>query len=116
MHKICNIDIRRSGEIFERIERYKEIVVRKLRPEKIILFGSLARGDFNEGSDVDILVIADWKEDFLDRIGVLLKLNTVHLPLEPVGYTREELERMKAEGNPFILKMLEEGKVIYSVA
>jgi len=113
MYRICNVDIGRSGEIFERIEKYKGEVVRELNPEEIILFGSFARGDFNEGSDVDILVIADWKECFLDRIGILLRLNTVHLPLEPIGYTREELERMKTEGNPFIMRVLEEGKVIF---
>jgi predicted nucleotidyltransferase len=37
-------------------------VVKEIRPEVVILFGSFAKGDFNEGSDVDAMVIADFKE------------------------------------------------------
>lgn len=36
-------------------------------------------------------------------------------PLEPVGYTTEEFQRMKEEGNPFIREVLERGKVLYGV-
>ncbi len=74
---------------------YCGLVVESLRPDAVILFGSLARGDFNEGSDVDILVVADFREPFLDRIKVLLDLNDrTRLPLEPVGYTAEEFMEM----------------------
>ena len=113
MLKLCNINIDRSEEVFDRIARYKEKVVRELNPKRVILFGSFARGDFNEGSDVDLIVIGDWKQDFLDRIKVLLDLNRFGLPLEPVGYTEEELEKMLAEGNRFITEVLTTGKVIY---
>jgi len=36
--------------------------------EKVGLFGSFARGDFGENSDIDIVVLAD-KERFLGRLG-----------------------------------------------
>jgi hypothetical protein len=114
MLKLCNIDISRSQEVFERIERYKNKVIQELKPKKIILFGSLARGDFNEGSDVDLIVISDWQEDFLDRIKVLLDMNQFGLPLEPIGYTEEELEKMSTEGNRFITEIMATGKVLYS--
>lgn len=114
MLKLCNIDIGRSQEIFERIEKYKNKVIQELKPKKIILFGSLARGDFNEGSDVDLIVISAWQEDFLDRIKVLLDMNQFGLPLEPIGYTEEELEKMSAEGNRFITEIIATGKVLYS--
>ncbi|MEM0335949.1 MAG: nucleotidyltransferase domain-containing protein, partial [Thermofilum sp.] len=57
--------------------------------------------------------VADWSEPFLDRIKVLLELNDQLLPVEPIGYTEEEIRRMVESGNPFILKVLEEGVVIY---
>ena len=113
MRKICRVDIERSGEILERIEKYKKEVVKRLNPSRIILFGSFARGDVNEGSDVDLIVIADWKEGFLDRIKLLLDTNSFNLPLEPIGYTEGEFERMAEDKNPFILNALEEGKIIY---
>jgi len=87
-------------------------VVQALDPQAVILFGSFARGDINEGSDVDICVVADFKERFLDRIKTLLKLNE-GLPLEPIGYTPEEFKRMEDEKNPFILEVKREGKVLY---
>ncbi|MBO3802840.1 MAG: nucleotidyltransferase domain-containing protein [Candidatus Brockarchaeota archaeon] len=95
------------------MERYKEALVRELKPDRIILYGSFARGDVNEGSDVDLIVITDWKEDPLERIGKLLELNKFNIPIEPLGYTEEEFERLIEERNPFILQVLDEGKVIY---
>jgi len=80
----------------------------------VILFGSFARGDVNEGSDVDIIVISNFKEPFLDRIKLLLDLNDeLKLPLEPVGYTPEEFRRMREEGNRFILEVCENLKILY---
>lgn len=113
MRKLCRVDLGRSEEIFREIDEYKKKVVRVLNPEKIIMFGSFARKDFNEGSDIDLIVICDWKEDFLDRIGVLLKLNELNLPLEPIGYTEDEIEMMVRDRNPFILEVLKEGVVIH---
>ncbi|MBT9145413.1 MAG: hypothetical protein DDT42_01284 [candidate division WS2 bacterium] len=116
MPKLCRVDIRRSEEIFEKIERYKELLAKKLKPKAVILFGSFARGDINEGSDVDILVIADFKEGFLDRIKLLLDMNDeLKLPLEPVGYTPQEFRRMRKEGNRFIQEVLDSGKVLHGI-
>ncbi|MEM4311495.1 MAG: nucleotidyltransferase domain-containing protein [Nitrososphaerales archaeon] len=98
--------------MLERIEKYKDKVVRELNPSAVILFGSFARGDINEGSDVDIIVIADFKEEFLDRIKTLLSLND-DLPLETIGYTPGEFIKMKDEGNSFILEVLKNGKILY---
>lgn len=114
MLKLCNIKINRSEEVYERIAKYKQKVADELNPKRIILFGSLARGDFNEGSDVDLVVIDDWQQDFLDRINVLLDMNEFGLPLEPVGYTEDEFETMSNQGNRFVTEALYTGKVIYS--
>ena len=44
---------------FDVIEEMVRIVVAVADPEKVILFGSYARGDATEDSDVDLLVIMD---------------------------------------------------------
>lgn len=114
MLKLCRVDIERSEEIFEKITKYTQRIVEKLNPQAVILFGSFARGDINEGSDVDILVVADFKEPFLDRVRILLDLNDgMGLPVEPIGYTPEEFQRMNMEGNCFIQEVLRTGKVLY---
>ena len=113
MRILRRVDIERSEEIFKKIGLYVDKLVEELDPYIVILFGSFARGDVNEGSDVDIIVVADFEEPFLDRIRRLLELDEFGMPLEPIGYTLDEFERMKRDGNPFILEVLEKGKVLY---
>ena len=113
MLRLCRVDIGKSEEIFRKIDDYIDEVVKKLNPSLIILFGSFATGDINEGSDVDLLVVADFKENFLDRIRILLDINIFKIPVEPVGYTPEELEEMKNRKNSFILEVLEKGRIMY---
>lgn len=113
MSKICNIDLESRGEISGQIEQYCQEIIRELNPRQIILFGSFATGDINEGSDIDILVIADFQLSFLDRIKLLLELNRFDLPIEPIGYTAEEFDRMRQAGNSFISRAVEEGKIMY---
>ncbi|AEH51671.1 nucleotidyltransferase domain-containing protein [Pseudothermotoga thermarum] len=94
--------------------QYTQRVVETLKPRCVILFGSFARGDVNEGSDVDIIVIADFKENFLDRVKLLLDLNDgIGIPVEPLGYTPEEFQEMRDRQNPFILEVIETGKILY---
>lgn len=115
MLKLCRVDIERSEKVFEKIKIYAERVVKTLNPCSVILFGSFAKNDINEGSDVDIIVIADFKEPFLERIKILLDLNDgVDLPLEPIGYTPEEFQKMKKHGSPFIEEVLKTCIVLYS--
>jgi len=113
MLKLCRVNIERSDEIFRKIEEYVEEVVKSLNPYLVILFGSFAIGDINEGSDIDILVVADFEENFLDRIKKLMDLNKFRIPIEPIGYTPEEFNEMKKRKNAFIIEVVEKGRVMY---
>ena len=68
MLKLCRVDIERSEEIFERIKRYKDVVIERLNPKAVILFGSFALGEINEGSDVDIAVIDELKKRQVEKL------------------------------------------------
>ena len=114
MLKLCRINIERSEEIFKKIEAYVQEVVENLNPYLVMLFGSFATNNINEGSDVDILVVADFHEGFLDRITKLMDINKFGIPVEPVGYTLKEFREMKRRKNAFILEVTERGKVMYS--
>ena len=68
-------------------------IVRVLNPEKIILFGSYARGEAGPDSDVDLAVIAETDQPRGKRaLGIAWPLRHLHLPLEIVVYTPEEWE------------------------
>ena len=113
MLKLCRIDIEHCDQLFEKIDRYVNRVVERLNPHWVILFGSLATGEINEGSDIDILVVTDFKESFLDRIKTLMDLNEENIPIEPLGYTPEEIDEMKKAAHPFLLEVLSTGKILY---
>lgn len=86
-----------------------------LDPEKIILFGSYARGTPSRESDVDILIIQRTHERPVARVGRALKLVWGNKPhVEPYVLTPEEFERAVSQNRFFITQeVLRYGKVIY---
>lgn len=75
----------------------------------IILFGSQARGDFTPYSDVDLILIGDFKEKFMKRASKLLTYNKSNLNIEIFCYTKKEFEKMFSDGNALILDAIYEG-------
>ena len=96
MHKICRIDIGRSEELFGKINCFVEKLTSHINIKKVYLFGSMARNDFNEGSDIDLAIIGDFKERFLDRSDKILEMT--ELPIELLCYTEKEFEEMRIKG------------------
>ncbi len=88
-------------------------IISNYAPQKIVLFGSYARGEAHEGSDIDLMLIKETSKRFIDRIADVIKLNNTMLPLEPLVYSSMELETMKKEKRDFILTIEEEGIEIY---
>lgn len=97
----------------EEIKRITKQIVQHYRPQKVILFGSAARGEFGEDSDVDMLIIKETPERRVDRIKKVLLAADYSFPLEPLVYTPAELEERKRLGDSFILEVLKQGKVLY---
>ncbi len=54
--------------VHAQIERIVKRIVKKFRPEKIILFGSQAHGDAGPDSDIDLLVVMDFEGSKLDMM------------------------------------------------
>ena len=96
-----------SAFLMAEITAFAEILRSRMDVERIILFGSVARGDFNEGSDVDLLIIGNFTERFHKRAVDIIGITD--LPIEPVCYTRDEFAEMLRKKNPFVLSACEEG-------
>ena len=111
MHKICRIDINRSEKLPGKIKKFVETLASNIHIKKVYLFGSVARNDFNEGSDIDLAIIGDFRERFLDRAGKILEMT--ELPIELLCYTEQEFEEMKRMGNPFVKEILK-GKILFN--
>jgi predicted nucleotidyltransferase len=75
-------------------------IVAEMRPEKVVLFGSAARGEAGEAS-------------FFDRIGQVMNQYRGEREINVVVYTPDEWQRMLAEGRRFILTIASQGVVLY---
>ncbi len=79
-----------------------------------VLFGSYARGDADEHSDVDVVIIKETARPFLDRYEEFQGLAwLLEKGMDVLVYTPGELAAMRDRGNPFIAKVMEDGVVIY---
>jgi predicted nucleotidyltransferase len=82
-------------------------------PAKVILFGSHARGEADDRSAFDFLVI---EQDVEDRFGEMAKLNTIlgHMliPAEVVVASAEEVRRLGAVKGSLIHTAMSEGRVV----
>jgi uncharacterized protein len=87
--------------------------LQRYQPQRIILFGSTARGEADADSDLDVLVIKETPEPFVQRLETMARLCPTGVHADILVYTPEELQHMVEDGNPFILRALEEGRVIY---
>ncbi|KPV63008.1 MAG: Nucleotidyltransferase domain protein [Candidatus Bathyarchaeota archaeon BA2] len=78
----------------------------------IILFGSMAKGNYTKHSDHDLLIVVSHEE-----LGFKDRLYEYSLPsngwVEPFTYTKEEVKSMLNNFHPLILDCLKDGLVIY---
>ncbi|MFH0703056.1 MAG: nucleotidyltransferase domain-containing protein [bacterium] len=90
-----------------------EVILQVVTPDKIILFGSQARGDAREDSDYDILVVkSDIDERNLAK-KIYRKLVDVDACVDVIVKTPENLEKSKNNLGSIIRYVLKEGIVIY---
>lgn len=94
-------------------------IVDAVQPERIILFGSRARGEAREDSDVDLLVIES--EPFgpaRSRFNEIARLEhamgSIPLATDILVYTSEEVEQLKSSANHVVARALREGKVLHA--
>ena len=108
-----------SPEVWAIIQKMVEKIISDYAPEKVILYGSYAHGAPHRDNDIDLLIIKDTPERFLDRwVAVHRLLTGMHrsLPLEPLVLTPQEVEGRLAIGDQFIAEILRKGKVLYATS
>ncbi len=108
MHKLCRINIEDREKIYLKLNAFLNDLKQKFPIKSIYVFGSFASGNIHEGSDIDLIIIGNFKERFIERIGKILELTD--LPIEPLVYTENEFDDMIKNKNPFILEILKYAK------
>lgn len=88
-------------------------IVEVADPEKIILFGSAARGDMSRHSDLDLLIIKEGG-DALDLMGrIYMRLHGVGAAVDALVVAQEDVERYKNSDALVFRPAPQEGRVKY---
>lgn len=95
-------------------EQIKERLLEKFDPDKIILFGSQARGTADEKSDVDLLIICESNED---RFSLMDQMRSSLLPInyafDVIILNYKEFERDKKYPGTIARYASKEGEILY---
>jgi predicted nucleotidyltransferase len=83
----------------------------------VILFGSHAWGQPTDDSDIDLLILKETSDRFIDRwvkVRELISDPTRRIPVEPIVMTPEELDRRIARGDQFFRDIVARGRLLYA--
>lgn len=93
-------------------KQYTDAIIKHFPVKAVLLYGSFARGDQREDSDIDIAVVVDkLAKDFLEEYTDLFKLRRgINSRIEPVLLEANE------DHSGFLQSVLEQGEIIYPAA
>ncbi len=97
----------------DQVEALSRRIAREFDPERIILFGSHARGTAYEDSDVDLLVILTFEgKAFRKSLEILNRLDPP-FPVDLLARRPDDTARRYEEYDPLIRDALDHGIVLY---
>ncbi|GAI96927.1 unnamed protein product [marine sediment metagenome] len=99
------------------IQKILDKLVTDYAPQKVILYGSYAYGKPDRDSDIDLLIIKNTSERFIDRwVTVQQILTGTHpsIPVETLVLTPQEMEKRLAIGDQFVEEIINKGEVLYA--
>lgn len=88
----------------------------EFKPERVVLFGSYARGTANDDSDVDLLVVMSHKGRNVDQALTIRQRISRSFPLDLIVKTPVETRQRLKMKDAFMTTILEDGKVLYDKA
>lgn len=103
------VKMKRREVLEGELERIVERLKRDESVRLVLLFGSMARGEVGDESDIDLIVVKETDKRFLDRLDEFYDEATV--AMDVLVYTPEEFESMKHRR--FIKEAIEKGVVLY---
>ena len=96
------------------IQAMVDRIVAKFDPEKVILFGSYARGNPTKDSDVDLLIIMSVESTRRQKMSEIYSyVGAVGFPKDILVFTPEDIEKYGDLVGTVIKPALKEGKVLY---
>ncbi len=101
-------------DVLDRLPEITERIIETSNPEKIILFGSHARGNAHPDSDIDLLVIIPKiKKMRAESVKVRRALRGLLIPIDVIVASLEQIERLGNMKGLIYHTALSEGRVVY---
>ncbi|MDQ2741711.1 MAG: nucleotidyltransferase domain-containing protein [Chloroflexota bacterium] len=98
------------------LARFINIVVPELHPRWVLVFGSMAQGQINEWSDLDIVVVMETELRFLDRIRLIQRRVRPRVAMDVLVYTPDEWTEI-SKTRPFVRnEIAAKGRVVYDAS
>ena len=98
------------------IQDFVDKVVAEFAPQRVILFGSYARGDATPDSDVDLLVVMPTKKETIEQAVEVRQRVRRSFPLDLVVKTPEDVAWRLSLQDCFLTTIMTEGKTLYESA
>lgn len=98
------------------IGRLREILARDFGLVKLILYGSKARGDSNQESDVDLIVVLKHRPDWKVKRAIYRRCSEIGLEhdtvLQPVIFAESEFDSPRYRVTPLLRNVAAEGLAV----
>ena len=104
---------RRRLQLEAELKRFVTIVSHQMQPERIVLFGSLAKGHVAEWSDLDLVVIAATDEPFYERLRRIVRWVQPQVGMDVLVYTPSEWQQLQDSHSNFRREVEQQGRVVY---
>ncbi len=95
------------------IQKYVTQIAEKFSPERVVLFGSYARGTASDDSDVDLLVIMPHNKRNVEQSLDITRWVDRSFPLDLIVRKPDEIRRRLRQHDMFLASILKEGKILY---
>ena len=117
LHDSAGINDGMSEELQKKLDEAVKLLVEACHPERIILFGSYARGTHDEGSDIDLMVIEKDVASKADEIVRLCRvLSPLRLPVDVIVVDAETFRAMSQSPGSIHYEASTDGKTLYAEA
>jgi predicted nucleotidyltransferase len=96
-------------------QKYVATIKKHYKPEKIFIFGSFANGKIRTDSDLDFFIVKNTRQPRRERQREVSRLlRNREVPVDILVFTPAETAKRTKLGDPFILDILNSGKLVYA--
>ncbi len=88
-------------------------IIEKFHPEKIIMFGSCTYAKPGQNSDLDLLIVINYKDSSKKQAAKILQSIDYHFPIDLIVRSTDQVHERIRLGDFFFKDITDKGKVLY---